>query len=100
VPEHGTLAFGVALSPDSWGQPGDGVTFATDVNSDQGTEQIFSAYIDPKQDEAARRWHPYALGLSECAGQMVTLVFETVSGPAGDHRYDWAGWGTPRLLVP
>jgi tetratricopeptide (TPR) repeat protein len=100
VPEVGTLAFGVALSPASWDQPGDGVTFAVYVESDQGTEQIFATYIDPKRDEAARRWHPYTLDLGEYAGQTVTLVFETGSGPAGDHRFDWAGWGTPRLLAP
>ena len=30
----------------------------------------------------------------------VTIIFETGAGPAGDYRYDWAGWGAPRLVVP
>ena len=68
--------------------------------SGQGTEQVFSTYIDPKQDEADRRWHPYVIDLSDYAGQVVTIIFETGTGPAGDYRYDWAGWGAPRLLKP
>ena len=38
--------------------------------------------------------------LEAYAGQMLTIVFETGSGPKGDVRYDWAGWGAPRLLEP
>jgi hypothetical protein len=28
------------------------------------------------------------------------LFVERGNGPAGDYRYDWAGWGAPRLLKP
>jgi len=94
------LSFNMATDPTSWEKPGDGVTFAVYVESDQGTEQIFSTYIDPKQEETDRRWHPYALELSEYAGQTVSIIFETGVGPVRDYRYDWAGWGTPRLLAP
>ena len=94
------LAFDVATAPESWEQPGDGVTFAVYVESDQGARQLFSTYIDPKRDQADRRWHPQAVDLGAYAGQVVTLIFETGTGPADDYRYDWAGWGTPRLLAP
>ena len=100
VPEGGSLAFDLATSPESWGQPGDGVTFSVYVESDQGTEQVFSAYIDPKHEGSDRRWHPHTVDLSDYARQTVTVVFETTGGPAGDNRFDWAGWGTPRLLAP
>jgi tetratricopeptide (TPR) repeat protein len=100
LPAGGAFAFDVALSPDSWAQPGDGVTFSVYVESDQGTEQAFSTYIDPKQNEADRRWHPLSVDLSAYAGQTVTLTLETTSGPSGDDRFDWAGWAWPRLLVP
>ena len=80
--------------------PGDGVAFAVYVVSEQGARQVFSTYIDPTHNKADRRWHPHTVDLSACAGQTVTLVFETSTGPAGDHRYDWAGWGEPRLLEP
>jgi hypothetical protein len=94
------LAFDVATVPESWEQPGDGVTFAIYVESDQGAQQLFSTYIDPKHNDADRRWRPYTLDLSAYAGQTLILVFETGTGPADDYRYDWAGWGEARLLNP
>ncbi|MFC2036375.1 tetratricopeptide repeat protein [Chloroflexota bacterium] len=100
VPAGSILVFDVATDPGSWDQPGDGVTFAIYVESDQAVKQIFSTYIDPKQDAAARRWHPHTVDLEAYAGQTVTIVFETGTGPAGDYRFDWAGWGAPRLLKP
>jgi tetratricopeptide (TPR) repeat protein/O-antigen ligase len=95
-----TLAFDLATAPESWEQPGDGVTFAIYVEFEQGTEQVFSTYIDPKQDEADRRWHAYTIDLGAYMGQAITLILETGAGPAGDSRFDWAGWGAPRLLAP
>jgi len=100
VPMGAVLAFDVATAPESWDKPGDGVAFAVYVESDQGARQVFSTYIDPKRDESARRWHPFTVDLSDYAGQTVALTFETGTGPAGDNQHDWAGWGTPRLLVP
>ena len=94
------LAFDVATAPESWEQPGDGVAFAVYIVSDQSTQQVFSTYIDPKQDETARRWHSHTIDLSTYASQTINVIFETGSGPAGDYRYDWAGWGAPRLLKP
>ena len=84
----------------TWDQPGDGVTFAVYVESEQGTEDVFSTYIDPKQDGTARRWQPHAVDLSKYAGQTVTIVFETGTGPVGDYRSDWAGWGAAALWRP
>lgn len=100
VGRRAVLAFDVAMAPGSWTRPGDGVTFAVYVVSRQGAQQVFSTYIDPKHNKADRRWHPYSIDLSAYAGQTVTLVFETGTGPAGDYRFDWAGWGEPRLLSP
>jgi len=92
------MAFDVAMAPESWQLEGDGVTFAVYVESEQGAEQVFSTYIDPKHNEADRRWHSHMVDLSAYTGQTVTLIFETGTGPAGDYRYDWAGWAEPRLL--
>jgi hypothetical protein len=122
------LAFDVAMSPESWGQEGDGVTFAVYVETEHhlqpetcnsqlttcNSQPVFSTTIDPKQNEAdpslrpgsvqatgsgcRRCWHPHTIDLSTYAGQTVTITFATGVGPAGDERYDWAGWGEPRLL--
>lgn len=99
--EDGTvLAFDLALDPESWELSGDGVTFSVYVDLGQGAEQLFSTYIDPKRDPDDRRWHPHTVPLDDYAGQTVTLIFETGVGPAGDERYDWAGWGNLRLESP
>jgi hypothetical protein len=92
------LAFNVATAPESWSLPGDGVTFAIYAESAEGTRQLFSTYIDPKNNEADRRWFPAAIDLSTYTGMTINLIFETSTGPAGDYRYDWAGWGGLRLM--
>ncbi len=75
-------------------------SFTVYVDPGDGPQQVFSTYIDPKKDEYDRRWHSHMVDLNEFSGQDVLIIFETGSGPAGDYRYDWAGWGEPRLLVP
>jgi tetratricopeptide (TPR) repeat protein/O-antigen ligase len=96
------LAFDVATAPESWHQPGDGVTFTVSIldPSTSNLQPLVSTAIDPQQDEDDRRWHPHTVDLSAYAGQTVTLVFETGVGPAGDERFDWAVWGEPRLVQP
>ena len=100
VPENTNLYFDLAVAPDSWRQPGDGVTFSVDVQSEQGTIQVFSVYIDPKNNYEDQQWNSYMIDLSDYAGQTINIVFKTDCGPAEDCRYDWAGWGEPRLLQP
>jgi tetratricopeptide (TPR) repeat protein/O-antigen ligase len=98
--EDAVLAFDVAMAPGTWDRPGDGVTFAVYVVSDDDTRQVFSTYIDPKRDPSDQRWHAHEILLADYAGQTVNIIFETGGGPAGDYQYDWAGWGEPRLLSP
>jgi tetratricopeptide (TPR) repeat protein len=103
--QESILAFELGVDPQSWAKAGDGVTFTVTVRPDAGASGVYPAerilvskYIDPKQNQADRRWHAFALDLAAYSGQKVTIVFETDVGPAGDQRYDWAGWGSPRLL--
>ena len=39
-----------------------------------------------------------AIDLSAYAGQDVQLTLRALPGPAGDGRYDWAGWGAPVII--
>jgi hypothetical protein len=94
------LTFDVATAPESWHLPGDGVTFAVYAESAGSAQQLFATYIDPKNNEADRRWHPISIDLSAYSGKTINLIFETGVGPAGDYRNDWAGWGSPRLMKP
>jgi tetratricopeptide (TPR) repeat protein len=94
------LKFDIAMSPQSWMQEGDGVSFSILFENDQGTQQIFSKYINPKQNLADQCWHVQSIDISAYIGQTITLIFETDAGPDEDLRFDWAGWGEPRLLIP
>jgi hypothetical protein len=94
------LTFDVATAPESWEQAGDGVTFTIYVESAHGRQQVFSKYIDPKHNLADRRWNSNTVDLSTYAGQIITIIFKTDSGPVDDARFDWAGWGAPRLIKP
>jgi len=108
IDEGAQLVFDVAMAPDSWGEEGDGVSFAIYVEADQSSQRaenaneqlVFSKYIDPKHNEEDRRWDGHVVDLSDYANQTVMIIFETSGGPEGDLRYDWAGWGMPMLLAP
>jgi len=101
LPSEAKLQFGLALAPEiSQFGKGDGVRFDIIID-DEGTQPlIFSEYIDPKNIPEHRKWHDRELDLSAWAGQTVTLTLATSPGPNGDDRYDWAGWGEPRIVQP
>ncbi len=98
VPAGARLAFSIALAPASWQiGMGDGVQFSVNVDAGRGVRNIFSAYIDPKNLASDRDWLDYEVNLSEWVGQKISLIFVTSPGPNNDDRYDWAGWGEPRI---
>lgn len=90
----------LALAPDAWTMEGDGVVFNIYIEDNSGIHLVFSQYLDPKHHEQDRRWLPISVNLNEFNGKLVRLILEVNSGPAGDQRYDWAGWGIPRLERP
>ncbi len=100
VENHSKLAFDVAMDPASWELEGDGVAFTIYIVADGITHQVFTTYIDPKHNKEDQRWYPNAIDLDKYSGKKLTFIFETNTGPMGDYRYDWAGWGEPRLLQP
>ena len=101
IPSGSRLAFSIALDPASWSSGiGDGVQFDLHI-ADPDTEwQPYSQYIDPKNVDSDRRWHSHAIDLAPWSGRTVTITFATTPGPEGDDRYDWAGWGDPRIVQP
>ncbi|MEP7191216.1 MAG: hypothetical protein ABI901_18650, partial [Roseiflexaceae bacterium] len=99
LPAHAQLHTALALNPQIW-QPdkGDGVEFIVQLDAADGRHELLRRYIDPKSQPANRRWDDIAINLSAYAGQDVQLTLLTLPGPAGDGRYDWAGWGAPMIL--
>ena len=95
------LDFSLTLSPEIWQvDKGDGVQFDISIENSSNSQNILSTYIDPKNIASDRRWHDYEIDLSPWAGNMVTITFTTSCGPNNDCRYDWAGWGEPRIVQP
>lgn len=99
LPAQAQLHTALALNPQVW-QPdkGDGVEFIVQLDAADGRHELLRRYIDPKSRPADRRWHDITIDLSAYAGQDVRLTLLTLPGPAGDGRYDWAGWGQPMIL--
>jgi hypothetical protein len=90
----------LAVAPEAWTKEGDGVTFSVYVEDEAGMHLVYGRYVDPKHHEQDRRWLPLQVDLSPFSGKLVRVIFAVGSGPAGDSRYDWAGWGEPRLERP
>lgn len=99
LPAHAQLRTALALNPQVW-QPdkGDGVEFVVQLDAADGRHELLRRLIDPKRQPADRRWHDITIDLSAYAGQDVRLTLLTMPGPAGDGRYDWAGWGAPMII--
>ena len=96
--EEERLSFSIGLSPDVWQVgKGDGVQFGVSIDEGSTNQNIFSTYIDPKNNYSDRRWYDYDIDLSSWAGKTVTITFAMGCGPNNDCRYDWAGWGEPNI---
>jgi len=61
---------------------------------------IFSAYIDPKNNQDSRRWNDFEIDLSKYANTNVTIIFSTLPGygNGSNYNYDWAWWGKPIII--
>lgn len=90
----------LAVAPEAWTEEGDGVTFSVYVEDDAGMHLLISRYVDPKHHQQDRRWVPMRANLSPFEGKLVRIILAVNSGPAGDMRHDWSGWGEPRLERP
>ena len=76
-----------------------GCNLMSDLTDASGKKyQLFSQYIDPKNDENDRKWLNYVIDLSAWVNQKVSVTFETQPGPNGDDQYDWAGWRQPQIV--
>jgi len=95
-----TLRAYLAVAPEAWTKEGDGVVFSVYVEDEAGMHQVYSRYVDPKHHELDRRWTPLRVDLSPFSGKLVRVIMTVGSGPAGDGRYDWAGWAEPCLERP
>ncbi len=92
------ITFRYAMLPESWDKPGDGITVKFTVYTDEDAKfELFSKYINPKQDISQRRWFYQTIDLSKFRGQNIKVFLEVFGssplslsvGPP-DESYDYA----------
>jgi hypothetical protein len=102
VPDDAWLKVAVALQPEAWDKPGDGVLFRVLVSDGRTSDPLFSQHVDAFGNKADRRWIPVTVDLSAYAGEEVDLIFNTNSSSPGkveNHDNDLALWGAPEIFV-
>jgi hypothetical protein len=107
VPAGGdvVLQAALALDPATWTAPeGDGVRFqalVTPVTQDGRTRvtpaTVLDEEVNPRARTEQRRWVSVEADLSRWAGAVVEITLQTQ--PNNDTAYDWAGWGSPAVVV-
>ena len=100
VPPHAWLETALALHPDSWETPvGDGVRYSVAVrrSGDGEPRVIWERHLNPRAHAWEREWNEVRVDLRPFAGQTVELTLRTDF--ADESSYDWAGWGTPIVVI-
>jgi tetratricopeptide (TPR) repeat protein len=102
IPARAWLQFTPAVAPEVWQLgKGDGVQFNINLETtDNRNYRLYNAYLDPKNLVYQRKLVSESISLSQWADETVTFTFNTSCGPNNDCRYDWAGWGEPRIVQP
>lgn len=89
------LNFSIGLNPEIFSpQKGDGVGFHIYILENNKEQELFSKYIDPKNNPCERKWFEENISLKQWAGKDVTLLFSTDPGPLNNEAWDWAYWGS------
>ncbi len=100
IPPHAWLEAALAMHPDSWEAPvGDGVRYSVAVqqSGDAEPQVIWQRFLNPRAHSWERGWNEVRVDLRPFAGQTVELTLLTDF--AVETSYDWAGWGTPIVVV-
>ena len=96
-PEGARLAFGITLSPLVWSpEKGKGVLFRIVLLQGGSEVELFSEYIDPKNNPDHRRWHDFDIDLEASPTEPSTVQFITTA-PGDSNCHNWAYWGRPYI---
>ena len=100
IPPQAWLETALAMHPDSWEAPvGDGVRYSVAVqqSGDAEPQVIWQRFLNPRAHPWEREWNEVRVDLRPFAGQTVELTLRTDF--AVETSYDWAGWGTPIVVI-
>jgi hypothetical protein len=79
----GRMAGAVAVGPDAWSRPGDGVTLQLYGGAGPG-RLFYSRYLDPRAQPSERRWIDFTVN-----GLAAPLVAASLPGPRNDNKSDF-----------
>jgi hypothetical protein len=99
IPDNAWLKVSLGILEDGWKVQGDGVLFMVGVSDGKTYDELLKLTVNPFGNQSDRRWNDISLDLSQYAGETVDVIFNTRSGPTGDHAGDLAAWGNPRIIV-
>lgn len=94
VQADSSLVFAVAMAPDTYERPGDGVRFSIACDG----ETIYERILQPKQDNDDRRWKNERIPLGDWGGKKRRFVFRTEAYPHGNVDFCAACWAEPKLI--
>ena len=108
LPDKAVLETAIALKPEAWTQPGNGVLFRIGIAEGRTYEELFTRVVDPFHVADDRRWISVTIDLARYSGSQWSLfyhparltwrlIFNTNSGPPGtdDRAADLPLWGQP-----
>jgi arylsulfatase A-like enzyme len=96
---------GVAIDPEKWERPGDGILFRAFWKTGTTRRLIYSQYVDPVRRPGDLRWFDARVPLTPlipegAEGLSGTMVLATVSGMRDAPVHDGALWAQPRITYP
>ena len=111
LPDRARLEIALALKPEAWSVPGDGVLFRVGIAEGRTHEDVVTRVVNPYGRPEDRRWIPISVDLGAHSGFKWSLFYHprllvwrivlntSAANPAGtEHRGDMPLWGEPRLL--
>lgn len=101
VPQEAWLRTWLAMKPETWDQPGDGVQFRIGVSDGRIYDELLKQSVAPRQVPGDQRWIPVVVDLSAYGGERLDLIFNIDSGstPNSNDSNDIAAWGAPEVFV-
>jgi tetratricopeptide (TPR) repeat protein len=102
IPTRAWIQFSPVIAPEVWQfGKGDGVLYKIELETrDKAKYLIYEDYLDPKNVVSQRELITKSINLVRWSGESAKIIFTTGCGPNDDCRFDWSGWGEPRILQP
>jgi hypothetical protein len=102
IPDDGWIKASLGMKPETWDKEGDGVYFRIGVSDGRTFEDLLTLNVDPFHNKPDRRWIPVVVDVSQYAGEVVEVIFNTnnsMPGKGDDRQNDLALIGEPQIFI-